>query len=80
MKVWGGCRAGPGLAPGIGACGHCAVCCAAEGTRVVSDSRVKLHSKQIVPGNDALCQSYSQITKRLDRVKIDIQRSYCFFL
>lgn len=34
---------------------------------------VSLHSKQIVPGKDALCQSHSQINKQLYRVQIDIR-------
>lgn len=42
-----------------------------QGSRGVSDSRVSLRSKQSAPGNAALCQSYSQMTKQLNRVKID---------
>lgn len=57
-----GLRALCGLSWGLGA----------EGTRVVSDSRISLQGKQIVPGKDALCQSHSQITKQLYRVQIDI--------
>lgn len=62
---------GDGAGSGVGARGHCAVCCGAEGTRVVSDSRISLRSKQIVPRKDALCQSYSQINTQLYRVQID---------
>lgn len=75
MKVWDGTERGRGRHRGdgtgpagtvrvvVGPGGRGDPCCLIP---------VSLHSKQIVPGKDALCQSHSQINKQLYRVQIDI--------
>lgn len=74
MSVWDGHRAGSG-ARGLRAL--CALLWP-RGHResVVSDPRLSLHCKLIVPGKDALCQSCRQITKRLYLVLIDILTTF----